>query len=293
MLLAIQGLTKHYRRLVALQPCDLVVKPGEVFGLLGPNGAGKTTLLRLVMGFLRPSGGTAQVAGFDCWRNQSQVHQRTAYLPGEVRLIRSMSGRELLTLFARMRPGGDPARSLALAQRLEVDLSRRVSACSSGMRQKLALAMTLASDVPLVILDEPTNHLDPTARLEVIRLVREARDAGRAVVFSSHVFEEADRVCDRVGLLRRGALVAETNVGEVRSQHLVTARPRGQVGQVPPELVARVTPIEAPPERLAWQIQGELHDCLGWLAQQPLSDLQIESMGLQAIYERLYGLKQE
>jgi ABC-2 type transport system ATP-binding protein len=288
ILLETQGLAKHYGKLTALRPVDLQVRAGEVFGLLGPNGAGKTTLLRLVMGFLRPSAGSASVAGYDSWRERVRVHEQTAYLAGEVRLVRSMSGKEFLETFAKFRPGTDPGRAMALARRLDVDISRRIAACSSGMRQKLAIAMTLAPDVPLVILDEPTNHLDPTARLEVLNLVREARTEGRAVLFSSHVFEEADGVCDSVGLLQRGSLVNVMPLSDVRGTHRVTARPTGPL--VPPasEWQNRITIQQQTADRVVWLVQGELAEALPWLAAQPLADLRVEPLGLQSVYEHFY-----
>src|SRR5260370_18766290 len=118
-----------------------------------------------------------------------------------------MRGRDVLRFFSKVRPHAGLARSLALAERLRLDLSRRVSALSTGMRQKLALAAVLAVDVPLLILDEPTSNLDPTVRGTVAALIREAKSAGRTVIFSSHVLSEVEQVCDRVVLLRQGGVV--------------------------------------------------------------------------------------
>ena len=142
------GLTKRYAALTALEDCGLTVGQGEVFGLLGPNGAGKSTLIRLLLGFLRPSAGTAKMKDLDCCHQSRQVREETAYLPGEVRLIRNMRGRDLLKFLCNIHPRGDWERSLAAAERLEVDLSRKTSACSSGMRQKLALAATFGASRP-------------------------------------------------------------------------------------------------------------------------------------------------
>ena len=139
-----QSLVKRYGDFTALDHFTFSVQRGEVVGLLGPNGAGKTTLLRLLMGYLRPSGGTATIDGLDCHRQSFEVHQRVSYLPGEARLFRTMRGREIVDFFTSVRRDGSRARAVALAtERFGLDLSRPVSAMSTGMRQKLALAVTL------------------------------------------------------------------------------------------------------------------------------------------------------
>ena len=204
MLIETHSLTKRYRDLAALDDCTFGVARGEVFGLLGPNGAGKTTLLRLLLGYLKPASGRALIDGLDCYRQSVRVRRVVSYLPGEARLFRSMRGRQVLKFFAEIRPEGNLQRSIELAERLELELSRRVAYMSTGMRQKLALAATLAADTPLVILDEPTSNLDPTVRGIVLDLVSEARRHGCTVVFSSHVLSEVEAVCDRVAFLRRG-----------------------------------------------------------------------------------------
>ena len=187
MLVHTDNLTKRYGSFTALDGCSLSVAEGHIFGLLGPNGAGKTTLLRLLLGYIRPTSGAATVAGFDCVSQSLEVRARTAYLPGEARLFRRMDGHRVLDFFASLRPGSRRDVAAAVARRLDLDCSRQVARMSTGMRQKLALAVVLAMETPLVILDEPAANLDPTARAEVLDPVLEARAAGRTVVFSSPV----------------------------------------------------------------------------------------------------------
>ena len=187
MLVRSQSLSKRYGRLAALHDCSFDVARGEILGLLGPNGAGKTTLLRLLTGYLKPTAGRATIDGLDCYRQSVEVHKRLAYLPGDARLFRNLNGRQTLDFFARLRTTATLTRALQLAERLQLDLTRRVRQMSTGMRQKLALAIALTPDVPLVILDEPTANLDPTVRRDVIELIREARAHGKTVVFSSAV----------------------------------------------------------------------------------------------------------
>ena len=243
MLVETNALTKRFGPIRALTDCSMRAEPGEVLGLLGPNGAGKTTLLRLLLGFLKPSSGWARIDGLDCYRKSVHVHRRVAYLPGEVRLFRNMRGRDLLSFMQRVRPGGNAQRSRLLAARLELDVSRRVPFMSTGMRQKLALAATLAADTPLLILDEPTSNLDPNMRGQVLAMVDEARREGRTVLFSSHVLSEVEQVCDRVIILRDGRLVHTQVMGQLRRRHRIRARINGPVPPLPESLVPTVSSI--------------------------------------------------
>jgi len=192
-LVTTQNLTKIYGPVTALDACTLAVQPGEVFGLLGPNGAGKTTLIRLLLGYLKPTSGSARIADKDCERQSVQVRRQVSYLPAEAALFPHMRATDVLRFFYEIRPGGNWKRYLEAAARLELtELSRKVSYMSTGMKQKLALAATLAADTPLYILDEPTANLDPSVRSTVLAMVAGLRDAGRTVIFSSHVLSEVE-----------------------------------------------------------------------------------------------------
>jgi ABC-2 type transport system ATP-binding protein len=280
------SLSKHYGRLTALVDCSFGIERGEILGLLGPNGAGKTTLLRLLMGYLKPTAGRATIDGLDCYRQSVAVHRRLAYLPGDARLFRQLNGRQTLELFSRLRDSAPLERALQLADRLQLDLTRRVRQMSTGMRQKLALAIALTPDVPLVILDEPTANLDPTVRRDVVELIREARAQGKTVFFSSHVLSEVEDVCDRVLVLRQGRIVDSVRVAEVRQQHRITAVLTGPLTPAPAALAANLEVTHDGAGELVILTRGDLAALLGWLAQQPLVRLSIEPVGLRTVYER-------
>ena len=288
MLVETVDLTKRYGAFTALDRCSLGVPAGEVFGLLGPNGAGKTTLLRLLLGFIRPTSGSARVAGFDCARESLAVRAATAYLPGEARLFRRMNGAEALDFFAGLRRECRRDRAAEVARRLDLDCSRQVARMSTGMRQKLALAVVLATDAALTILDEPTANLDPTARSEVLSLVREARAAGRTVIFSSHVLSEVESTCDRVAIVRAGKLVHEQCLAELRRSHRITARLAGRWNAIPAELEAHATLVAHHDDRVVLESGDSLAPLLGWLATLPLDEVQIEPVGLGGVYDRFH-----
>src|SRR3954453_22349222 len=282
-----QGLSKRYGGVSALEDCTLSGARGEVFGLLGPNGAGKTTLLRLLMGFLRPTRGRAAIGGRDCWAESVAVHADVSYLPGDVRLPRGMKGREALSFFARLRERGD-AEGVRVAERLGLDLSRKVAQMSTGMRQKLALAAVLAVDAPLLILDEPTSNLDPTVRSVVLQLIREMQADGRTIVFSSHIIPEAGQVCDRVAILRAGRVVHDQPMQEIQRGHRIRARVASALPAVPETLARKVTVSQHPGADVTIDAPGDLAPILGWLATLPLSEVKIEPIGLQAVYEQFH-----
>jgi len=297
MLVQTHHLSKRYGPFAALDSCSLGVQKGEIFGLLGPNGAGKTTLLRLLLGYIQPTAGTARVAGFDCLSESLAVREQTAYLPGESRLFRRMTGDRVLDFFSGLRLECRRDRAASVARRLDLDCSRQVARMSTGMRQKLALAVVLATESPLVILDEPTANLDPTARAEVLELVLEARAAGRTVIFSSHVLSEVESTCDRVAILRSGSLVHQQSLDHLRRCHRITARLTGPLGEIPASLKSQLTITEgrqASPNRevepgtFVLETTDSLGPLLGWLATLPLEEVRIEPVGLAAVYDRFH-----
>lgn len=289
MFLKTEALTKRYRTVTALDGCSLNVKQGEVFGLLGPNGAGKTTLLRLLLGFLRPTSGSASIDGLDCHNQSLEVRNRTAYLPGEVRLFRRMRGRDVLGFFSDMRPGASRQDAIQVAQRLDLDLSRRVSAMSTGMRQKLGLATSLSNSAPLLILDEPTSNLDPTVRRTVLELVAEAKERGQTIMFSSHVLSEVEDACDRVVILRAGQLVHTQVMSELRQRHRIRAIVRGALPEAPPQIDGTLSIEKDASGSVVIETPGELAPLLGWLSTLSLEKVQIEPLGLRAVYDDFHS----
>src|SRR3954453_13936362 len=203
-----QGLTKTYGAIKALSDLSLSIEAGEVFGLFGPNGSGKTTTIRLPLGLLRPTSGHARVAGFDCWTQSRDVRQLVSYLPGELRMFGAMRALDVLRYLSDLRGGAAIERAVAIAEQvMQLDLRRRVRTYSTGMKQKLALAQAFADPVEILILDEPTSALDPSAREQVIALVKEARGNGQTVIFSGPVLSEVEQVADRVAIMRLGRLM--------------------------------------------------------------------------------------
>jgi ABC-2 type transport system ATP-binding protein len=211
-----RALTKRYGSdVLAVDQLDLKVRTGEIYGFLGPNGAGKSTTLGMLLGLVRPTSGDATVAGHAPGdpaglSSLGALIETPAFYP-------FLSGRRNLVAFARL--AGAPAKNVDSALErvgLTAAAGRRVSTYSQGMRQRLGVASALLKDPPLLILDEPSNGLDPQGVVEIRDLLLELRKQGRTVVFSSHLLGEVEQVCDRVGVVSRGRMVAEGTLQEVR-----------------------------------------------------------------------------
>ena len=287
MLLRTVNLTKRYGDFTALDGLSCEVAPGEVVGLLGPNGSGKTTALRLVLGFLRPTDGSASIGGHDCWADSVAARRLVAYLPGELRLYENMTGRQLIRFLCDLRHQRVNGEVDTLARRFEIDIDRPIANLSSGMKRKVALLQVLAPHTPLVIMDEPTNALDPTMRDQLLEQVAQAKGRGQAVLFSSHVLGEVERVCDRVLILQRGRLVHEQSMSLLQEGRLVQARFRGPAPEAPTLAGLSVRLREG--DRLTVEFSGDLPELLAWLSRQPLEELRMEPLGLNAIYYRYHG----
>src|SRR5438067_11858257 len=209
-------LTKDYGAGRGLFDLDLQVAAQEVFGYLGPNGSGKTTTIRLLMGMIRPTSGSAYIFGLDCVRDAVDVKRKVGYLPGDIPQFGSLRGSRVVAYLGGMRGGVDRNVVRALSERFDLDLGRRFREYSSGNKQKLAIVLAFMHRPDLLILDEPTSGLDPLNQQEFYALLRETRDGGATVFFSSHVLSEVEHVCDRVGIIRDGRLVRVADLEELR-----------------------------------------------------------------------------
>jgi ABC-2 type transport system ATP-binding protein len=209
------GLTKRYGSARGIEDVSMTVEAGEVFGFLGPNGAGKTTTVRVLLDLLHPTSGSARIFGLDTRRDSVAIRARLGNLPGDFAYDPQLTGRELLTLLARIRGVRGLGRAEALAERFRADLDRPLGHLSRGNRQKIGLIQALFHEPELLILDEPTSGLDPLMQEEFMALVGEERERGRTVFLSSHDLDEVERVCDRVGIIREGRLVAVESVAEL------------------------------------------------------------------------------
>lgn len=231
----IHGLTKKFGRSTALDGLDLTVAPGDVTGFLGPNGAGKSTTIRILLGLLRADTGTVRLLGGEPWHDAVALHRRIAYVPGDVTLWPNLTGAQAIDFLARLRGGSvDTRRRDELIRRFELDPHKSARTYSKGNRQKVAIVAAFSTDAELYILDEPTSGLDPLMERNFQQCVAEVADRGAAVLLSSHILAEVEKLCDNVTIIRDGRTVRSGTLDELR--HLmrttVTARIRGDAAQL-------------------------------------------------------------
>lgn len=288
-----EGLTKSYGQVQALRGLDLAVRRGEIYGFLGPNGAGKTTTIRCLLDLIRPQSGTVWVLGLDPQVHPVAVRRRVGYLPGELRLEENLSAEGVLRYLNGLRGGkAQWGHVRLLAERLGLDLRTPVKNLSRGNKQKVGVVQALMHRPELLMLDEPTTGLDPLVQREVLRMIFEAREEGATVFFSSHILSEVEEIADRVGIIRRGALVevAETDALTRRRIHRVRVRfkrpaPIWALSDVPGVTVLS----EDDGTDVLLQVEGEMDALVKALAANPVVSLETERPSLEETFLAYYA----
>jgi ABC-2 type transport system ATP-binding protein len=274
----------------ALEPLDITVRQGEIFGFLGPNGAGKSTTIRLLLGFLHPTGGQARVLGLDTVHESVTLRRRLGYLPSGIALYDTLTGDRILDYLGQL-SGRPTVRRRELCERLELSartLKRPVREYSRGMRQKVGIIQALQHDPELAILDEPTEGLDPLMQRAFYEILDGLKAEGRTIFFSSHVLSEVERLCDRVAFIRQGRLVAmgETNALLARRKRDIHMRFSGP----PPRLdsVAGITDVTRGDGFLTCCVEGSVAPFLAAIADAAVEDLTIQPARLEDAFLELY-----
>ncbi len=209
------GLTKYYGKKRGIENVDLSVEEGEIYGFIGPNGAGKSTTIRTLLGLIKKSGGSAAVLGMDIEKEKESILKETGYLPSEAVFYSGMRVREVLEFSAKLRKKDCSAEAKILAERLDLDMTRKVNELSLGNRKKVGIVAAMQHRPRLYILDEPTSGLDPLIQREFFKLLKERNRDGATVFLSSHVLSEIGRYCDRAGIIREGRLIRQDTVGKL------------------------------------------------------------------------------
>ncbi|SIQ80261.1 ABC-2 type transport system ATP-binding protein [Haladaptatus litoreus] len=213
----LNSVTKQYGDVTALRDVNLTVEEGEIFGFLGPNGAGKSTTIDILLDFVRPTSGTATVLGFDAQRESFEVHKRVGVLPDGYHLYDRLTGRQHMEFAIRSKGADDDPDAILERVGIADAADRKTGGYSKGMKQRLVLGMALVGKPELLILDEPSTGLDPKGAREMRTIIEEERARGATVFFSSHILEQVEAVCDRVGILMGGELVAVDTIEGLRS----------------------------------------------------------------------------
>ena len=286
------GFTKTYGKDRGIKDVNLTVERGEVFGFLGPNGAGKTTTIRTLLGFMQPTGGKAEVFGLDSQKDSVRIRALVGNLPGEFTLEDRMTGEKLLKLFARFRGVESLDYAYELAERLGADLQRPMRRLSRGNKQKIGLIQAMFHKPPLLILDEPTGGLDPLVQEEFLKIIREVKEEGRTVFFSSHVLNEVERVCDRVGIIREGELVrvedTDTLINKSFRHVMLEFAVEGEEARRFEKLEG-IEKFEREGKQISFELHGNLDDVIKLAAKHEVVDMIYERPSLEEIFLAYYG----
>lgn len=288
-------LTKRYGRQRGIERLDLTVQRSEIFGFLGPNGAGKSTTINLLMGFRSPTSGSATVLEKRIGPAAVELRRRIGYMPGELSLYERMRTHDLLEYFGRLRGGADQAGIRRLADRFDLDLSRRIGELSKGNKQKVALVAAWMNSPELLILDEPTSGLDPLMQQEFAALVRESKRGGATVFLSSHDLAEVEHLCDRAAIVGDGKLLAVERIRDLHRRGgrrlevtFVTAPPATALSRVP-----GVTDLRLERRRLTATVQGPIDPVIKALAKYRVESLEVEHASLEHLFFKEYGINSD
>jgi ABC-2 type transport system ATP-binding protein len=285
------GLTKYYGPHCGIEDIDLSISPAQAFGFLGPNGAGKTTCMRLLLDFHRPTRGWAKVLGLDCQRDGGAIRRRVSYLSGDVAFYDKLTALEQLEWIGALRGGVSRAAITRLAERLDLDLGRRVGELSKGNRQKVGLVQAFMNEPELMILDEPTSGLDPLIQNTFQEMTREAVAAGRTVFLSSHIIDEIEGACDRVAIIREGRLVAVETIDALRARSMREVRITFDEDVDPQAFLALegVHEVRGDGRHVDIRATGDIDGIIKLAARHHVVDLVSEQADLEAIFLTFYS----
>lgn len=292
--LEVTSLTKWYGSARGVEDLSFEIAQGEIFGYLGPNGSGKTTTIRCLMGLLRPTSGDCRVLGQRVIPGRATQHTRIGYLPGDFRIWPGLTARKSLKILAALGDGNNVNKQQEeLAERLDLNLDRRVRTLSKGNRQKVGVVYALQHQPDLLILDEPTIGLDPLIRQVVLDMIREASEAGATVLLSSHDLREVAAVCGRAAILREGRLVELTSISKIVQQGQrrlkVWFATGTQVPHLPVDQLPGVRLIQQDSASLHLAYQGSIEQVLKWLAQYPVDRISTPETSLEEAFIQYYN----
>lgn len=289
-----EGLTKYYGPILGIKDLNLQVKKGEIFGYLGPNGAGKTTTIKLLLDLIHPTKGKVKIFGLDAYRDSLEIRKIIGYMTVDFNLYENMTGEEFLIFCQSFYSNKDKRFKEKLIKKFEIKIEGKIKTYSHGMKQKLALAQALLHQPELLVLDEPTIGLDPLMQNEFLNLIKEQKSEGKTVFMSSHILSEVEKICDRVGILKKGTLIITKNIDELKRTTERTLRVVFQKEVPEKELeMEGITKIEKEGNKYILTIAGNEEEVLKKINSYPLFSLNFEEADLEDIFLRYFKNKEE
>jgi len=284
----IRNLTKSYGKNRGIRNLTFSIKEGEIFGFIGPNGAGKSTTIRTLLNFIFPTSGSATIFGMDIIRQSKEIRQNVGYLPSEVHYYDDMKVIDLLQYSSSFYKQYKPERMRELAERLQLDLNRKIEDLSFGNRKKVGIVQALLHEPKLLILDEPTSGLDPLMQNTFFEMLREERNKGTTIFFSSHILSEVQKMCDRVAIIKEGELVQVETIENLTKNNLKKIT----ISLESPEPIdinlKGILSEEQTGKEVKLLYNGDMKALLNQLYTMPIQDLLIEEPTLEEIFMHYY-----
>lgn len=286
----ISDLTRDYGHGHGIFDLSFSIEKGEVFGFFGPNGAGKTTTIRHLMGFLQPKTGRCSIGGRDCWKKSADIQKNLGYIPGEMAFPEDMTGNAFLQFYAKYRGMKNYGRRDELLDRFDLDARGKVKKMSKGMKQKVGIVAAFMHDPEVLLLDEPTSGLDPLMQNRFIELVLDEKKRGKTILMSSHMFQEVERTCHRVGIIRDGHLAAVDYVDALKAaqvkKYVVTLDSEESATAFAKEALI----IEAISQNhVTVTVRNNMKDFIAVMSRYPISNLSTPNQSLEEIFLQYYG----
>lgn len=288
----IDHITKDYGEGKGVFDISFSVKEGEVMGFLGPNGAGKTTTIRQLMGFVRPDRGILSINGMDCFLKAWEIEKSLGYLPGETAYMDDMRGIEFIKFIAGMKGMKDLTRARELIKFLELDAGGKIKKMSKGMKQKIGIVCAFMQEPEILILDEPTSGLDPLMQNKFIELVLKEKESGTTILMSSHIFEEVERTCDRVAIIRNGRIAAVEDMMELKKKKRKIFEAWFDSSAAAEEFAGKMPDCHASGKRVTVEITGNTDQFIKAAGAYTIMDLAVRGQTLEELFMDFYGEKE-
>lgn len=286
----VEHLSRNYGNGRGIFDLSFSVEEGESFGFLGPNGAGKTTTIRHLMGFLKPEAGACSINGLDCWANRTAIQQKLGYIPGEISFFDDMTGNDFLKFYSSYRNLKANSRMNELINRFELDVRGKIKKMSKGTKQKVGIVAAFMHDPEVLILDEPTSGLDPLMQNRFIELILEEKQKGKTILMSSHIFEEVERTCHRVCIIKEGRLVAVNSVDALKASQAKKFTVTFQSEEAAADFAAKWEKVAGISRNQVTLIaQQNINDLIALLHNYNVDNLVSHNQSLEEIFLQYYG----
>lgn len=288
-ILETKNLTKYYGKSRGILDVNMNIEQGEIFGFIGPNGAGKSTTIRTLLGFLKPSSGSASIFGMNCFTRNDEIKADIGYVPAEVNYYDDMKVKDLLTYSARFYKKDCTGRLNGLCSIFEVETNKRIDSLSFGNKKKVAIVQALLHQPRLLVLDEPTGGLDPLMQNKFFDVLHEEKSKGTTIFFSSHILSEVEKMCDRVAIIKEGKILKIESIEKLHANKYKKLKLEHAAEDKFDDLgLSGVTALSTKGRFTEFLYSGNINDIISKLAQRKLENLWIEELSLEEIFLHYY-----